>query len=160
MSCDGMAEPSHAQLGYLWTPQELAARADVVAVVEVAATRDTGRTSNHPSLRPRLPVVEMEADLRVLAWLKPSGPPDPASRAVTLLYFRHAVESGSREPSSQPGTAPRGLVNAGTTLQLETGRSRYLVYLSRTADGRYEPLSGHTFPTTSVLRLCESDRPC
>ena len=36
--------PAAAQVGYLWTPQELTAKADVVAVVEVISVQDTGRT--------------------------------------------------------------------------------------------------------------------
>jgi hypothetical protein len=63
------AMPAWAQVGYLWTPEELTAKADVVVIVEIVTTRDTKGT-NHPSLRPALPVVEMEAELRVLAWLR------------------------------------------------------------------------------------------
>ena len=149
-----------AQVGYLWTPEELTAKAGVIAIVEVISTRDTGRTQVHPSLQPRLPVVEMESELRVLALLKPpvSGEkPD----TLLLMYFRHDMEQWQRENPSPPGTPPRGLVNAGSTLQLPPSRTRYLAFLARTSDGRYQPLSGHTFPTTSVLRLCESvQRPC
>ena len=144
-----------AQIGYLWTPQELAAKADIVAIVQVAAARDTGRRQSHPELTPDLPVVEMEADLLVLACLKAPESAD-AGRSIRLTYFRHDVEQWQRENESPPGVAPRVVVNGGSTLQLERGRSRYLVFLSRRPDGRYEPISGHTFPTTSVLRLCES----
>jgi hypothetical protein len=80
----GWVMPPSAQIGYLWTPEELTAKADVVAVVEVIASRDTGRTHS-PSLSPRLPAVEMEAELRVLAWLKPAGGIQSSSNTLHLI---------------------------------------------------------------------------
>jgi hypothetical protein len=153
----GYVIPAIAQVGYLWTPQELTAKADIVAIIEVISVQDTGRTQSHPSLRPRLPAVEIEAELRVLAWLKPSASSD--SDTLSLVSFRHDMEQWRREHPSPTGA--HALVNSGSTLQLTPGRTRYLAFLSRAADGRYEPLSGHTFPTTSLLRLCEADqKPC
>lgn len=157
----GCAMPAFAQVGYLWTPEELTAKADIVAIVEVITTRDTGRTQSHPSLRPRLPVVEMEAELRVVAWLKPSAGSESSPNTLRLMYFRHDMEQWRRENPSPPGVPPPALVNSGSTLQLTPSRTRYLAFLSRATDGRYQPLSGHTFPTMSLLRLCEADqRPC
>ena len=158
--CVANATLAFAQVGYLWTPEELTAKADVIAVVEVISTRDTGRTQSHPSLQPRLPVVEMESELRVLALLKaPVG--GERLDTLRLMYFRHDMEQWQRENPSPPGTPLRGLVNAGSTLQITPSPTRYLAFLARISDGRYQPLSGHTFPTTSLLRLCESDqRPC
>ncbi len=151
---------ANAQVGYLWTSEELTAKADMIAIVEVISTRDTGRTQSHPSLQPRLPVVEMESELRVLALLKaPLNGEKPDT--LRLMYFRHDMEQWHRENPSPPGTPPRGLFNAGSTLQIAPSRTRYLAFLAPTSDGRYQPLSGHTFPTTSLLRLCEADRsPC
>ena len=140
----GYVIPAFAQVGYLWTPQELTTKADVVAIVEVISVRETGRTQGHPTLRPRLPVVEMEAELRVLAWLKASAASDPALNMLRLVYFR------------LEGEPVPALVSAGSTLRLTPGRTEYLAFLARAADGRYEPLSGHTFPTTSLRRLCEA----
>jgi hypothetical protein len=156
--CIGCAVPAFAQIGYLWTPEELTAKADVVAVVEVVRTRDTGRTQSHPSLHPRLPVVEMEAELRVLALLKASVTSEATPDTLRLMYFRPDIEQWQRENPSPPGTPPRGLVNGGSALQLTPSRTWYLAFLSRTPDGRYRPLSGHTFPTKSLLRLSESDQ--
>jgi hypothetical protein len=154
------ATVAFAQVGYLWTPEELAAKADLIAIVEVISTRDTGRTQSHPSLQPPLPVVEMESELRVLALLKaPVGGEKPDT--LRLMYFRHDKEQWQRENPSPPGTPSRGLVNAGSTLQIPPSSTRYLAFLARMSDGRYQPLSGQTFPTASLLRLCESDqRPC
>ena len=151
----GCAMPAWAQVGYLWTPEELTAKADAVAIVEVVTTRDTKRT-HHPSLRPPLPVVEVEAELRVLAWLKPPASAAPPS-TLRLSYFRRDEEQWQRENPATPDGPPPGLVNAGSTLVLTAGRSRYLAFLSRASDGRYQPLSGQTFPATSLLRLCEAD---
>lgn len=155
------ATSAFAQIGYLWTPEELTAKADMIAIVEVISTRDTGRTQSHPDLLPRLPVVEMESELRVLALLKAPVSGEKLPDTLRLMYFRHDMEQWQRENPSPPGTPPRGLVNAGSTLQIAPSRTRYLAFLARMSDGRYQPLSGHTFPTTSLLRLCESDqRPC
>ena len=152
----GCARPAWAQVAYLWTPDELTAKADAVVIVEVVATHDTKRT-HHPSLRPTLPVVEVEAELRVLAWLKPPAGPAPPPSVLRLSYVRHDEERWRRENPATADAPPRGLVNAGSTLVLTAGRSRYLAFLSRGPDGRYQPLSGQTFPATSLLRLCEAD---
>jgi hypothetical protein len=152
----GCAMPAWAQVGYLWTPEELTAKADAVVIVEVVATRDTTRT-HHPALRPPLPVVEVEAELRVLVWLKPLAGPAPPPSTLRLSYFRHGAEQWQRENAATADGPPRGLVNAGSSLVLTAGRSRYLAFLSRGSDGRYQPLSGQTFPATSVLRLCAAD---
>ena len=154
------ATPAFAQLEYLWTPEELTAKADVIAIVEVIGTRDTGRTQSHPSLQPRLPVVEMESELRMLALLKAPAAGEKLD-TLRLMYFRLDMEQWQRENPTLPGMPPRGLVNAGSTLQIAPSPTRYLAFLTRIADGQYEPLSGHGFPTTSLLRLCESTRkPC
>jgi hypothetical protein len=157
----GWVMPASGQVGYLWTPQELTSKADVVAIVDVVTTQDTGRRRSHPSLRPRLPVVEMEAELRVLAWLKRPAGNDSAPRTLKLMYFRQDMDQLLREQPSSAGGPPPVLVNSGSTLMLTPSPAQYLVFLSRAADGRYEPLSGHTFPTTSVRRLCEAAHtPC
>ena len=152
----GCTMPAWAQVGYIWTPEELSAKADAVAIVEVVATRDTTRTS-HPSLRPPLPVVEVEAELRVLAWLKPPASAAPLLSTLRLSYFRRDEERWQRENPATADGPPRGLVNGGSTLVLTAGRTRYLAFLMRASDGRYQPLSGQTFPATSLLRLCEAD---
>jgi hypothetical protein len=109
------------------------------------------------SLRPPMPIVEMEAELRVLAWLKPSAARAPLPSTLRLTYFRHDEEQWQRENPSTPDAPPRGLVNSGSTLRLSGHRTRYLAFLSRALDGRYQPLWGQTFPMTSLLRLCEAD---
>ena len=152
----GCAAPAWAQVGYLWTPEELKTKADAVVIVEVVTTRDMRRT-HQPSLRPPLPVVEVEAQLRVLAWLKHPAGTAPFPSMLRLSYFRHDEEQWQRENPAPPDGPPRGLVNAGSTLVLTAGRTRYLAFLMRASDGRYQPLSGQTFPATSLLRLCDAD---
>lgn len=151
----GCAMPAWAQVGYLWTPEDLTAQADAVVIVEVVTTRDTKRT-HHPSLHPPLPVVEVEAELRVLVWLKPPASAAPFRPTLRLSYFRRGDEQWQRENPAPPVGPPLGLVNAGSTLVLTAGRIRYLAFLTRSSDGRYQPLSGQTFPAASLLRLCEA----
>jgi hypothetical protein len=152
-----------AQVGYLWTATELHAKAQVVAVVEVAAVGETGRRTAHPTLQPRLPVIELETRLRVLTLFKaPVSMESSALQTLTLVFLRLDIGQCRHEQQSPLGAPPPSLMNAGSQLHLETGAGhQYLVYLSRRADGRCEPLSGHTFPTDSVFRLCEThQRPC
>ena len=87
--------PAYGQVGYLWTPEELTEKADIVAIVDVISAQDTGRTQRHPSLRSRLPVVEMEAELRVLAWLKPSAGSNSAPNTLRLVSSATTWSSGS-----------------------------------------------------------------
>ena len=74
---------SSPQVGRLWTFNELTSASDLVLVAKVVETHDTGRTTIHPGLRPDLPVVEMETELRVLTIRKGGG--SSISRLPTSL---------------------------------------------------------------------------
>ena len=65
-----IARAADAQIGYLWTIDELKAKADLVVIAELRATSDTGRRADHPELRPAFPVIEMESEFEVLTVLK------------------------------------------------------------------------------------------
>src|SRR2546421_1530837 len=58
------------QIGYLWSFEELTAEADLVVIAERVGTDDTGRRTEHPDLKPGLPVVELATVFKVLAVLK------------------------------------------------------------------------------------------
>lgn len=139
------------QIGYHWSFEERTARADLIVVAEPIATKDTGRRTVHPSLQPDLPVIELETEFKVLATLKGQIAP-----VVRLKHYRIDMDEWNRR------NAPKGgLVNGGTELSFVTSKEHkesYLLFLTWTDDGRFESLSGHTFPTDTVFRLSEADR--
>jgi len=152
-----IARGASAQIGYLWTIDELKAKADLVVIAELRATNDTGRRTDHPKLRPAFPVIEMESEFEVLTVLKSDArAASAAATRVTLKYYRHDLDRWQREHPPQPGLPPQGAINSGSTLTFTSGHGPYLLFLARRPDGAYEPLSGHTFPTDSVYRLEKS----
>jgi len=139
------------QIGYHWSFAERTAKADLIVIAEPIATKATGRRTVHPSLQPDLPVIELETELQVLVTLKGQVGP-----VVRLKHYRIDMDEWNRRNASKSG-----LVNRGSELTFVTSKERkdpYLLFLTRTDDGRFEPLSGHTFPTDTVYRLSEGDR--
>jgi len=132
--------PAGAQVGYLWSYEELLQKADVVLIAECQGTSDTGRHRPHPELKPALPVLELQTVFRVSAVVK--GVQAVAIGAdVRVRHYRWDDE------------VPRGgIVNGGSWLRLQAQRN-YLLFLLKATDGVYEPLSGHAFPAKSVLLL-------
>lgn len=142
----GMPAAAGAQVGYLWSFEERHAKADLVVIAEPIATKDTGRRTAHPSLKPDLPVVELETELKVLTTLKGQSEP-----TIRLKHYRIDMDEWRRRNGGNAG-----LVNAGSELSFDatTGQKpAYLLFVIDTNDGRFEPLSGHTFPTETVFRL-------
>jgi hypothetical protein len=135
-----------AQVGYLWTFEERHAKADLIVIADPIATKDTGRRTVHPSLRPDLPVIELETELKVLTTLK--GQSDPVIR---LKHYRIDMDEWRRRNG-----ADSGLLNAGTQLSFDVAsrqKTAFLLFLTPIDGGQFEPLSGHTFPTEAVFRL-------
>jgi hypothetical protein len=137
----------HAQIGTLWSMQDLHAKADLVVVAEFVKTTDTGRKVAHPGLKPGFPMVEMQSEFRVALVMKGDVTP------VALMHYRHDMDQWRLDHPQEPGKPPQGVVNAGSALSFSAGREQYLMFLKRLPDGRYEPLSGHVFPTDSVFVL-------
>jgi hypothetical protein len=133
-----------SQAAYSWTFEELTARADLVAIAQHVSTEDTGRRP-HPDLTPDTAVAEMRTELRVLQVLKGTGPNQLRPGATILLRHYRRL----------PGA---GVLNGGSTLEFGAAARPYLVFLTRQADGSYEPLSGHTFSADSIFLLGRSDQ--
>ena len=149
-----------AQIGYLWSFEELAARADLVVIARRVRTDDTGRRAEHPQLSPDLPVVELQTTFEVLAVLKADPRPASSDRSrVRLKHYRLDWDEWLRRNPTQPGLPPRGLVNAGSYLDFALVEGAQLLFLARAEGGAYEPLSGHAFPTDSVYELRKPGRP-
>jgi hypothetical protein len=130
----------HAQIGTLWSLDRLATKADCVVIAEHLQTRDTGRRTMHPELKPAFPVVELESTFTVLAVLKPCVTQTSVAQDIKIRHY-----------APTPAEAAR-LINGGTTLNFTVG-ARYLMFLKLADGSRYEPLTGHSFPTDSVYRL-------
>ena len=138
------------QIGYLWTFEELTSKADLVVIAEPVRTEETGNRTEHPNVKPGLPVLELLTTLRVMAVLKADPRPGASGFAeVRLKHYQIDNDEWLRRNRSQASDSPGGLVNAAS----------YLLFLTRGAADSYEPLSGHTFPTKSVYRLREFVRP-
>jgi hypothetical protein len=147
----------NAQVGYLWTMDDLEAKADLVVIAELRDTKDTGRRTNHPEVRPALPVIEMQSEFEVLAVLKASAQdkslPSAVGARVWVMYYRHDWDQWHRDHRPEGGLPPPGVVNTGSSLNFTAGEGPYLLFLAKGSNGLYEPLSGHTFPTDSVYLL-------
>lgn len=142
----GMPAATGAQVGHLWSFEERHSKADLIAIAEPIATKDTGRRTAHPSLKPDLPVIELETEFKVLTTLKGQSGPN-----IRLKHYRIDMEEWRRRHGENAG-----LVNAGSELSFDatTGpKPAYLLFVIDTNDGRFEPLSGHAFPTETVFRL-------
>ena len=139
------ASHAHAQLGYLWTYEELLQKADVAVIADCMDTVDTGWVRPHPELTPASVVHELRTSFRVSAVLK-GRRSDAAGGKLRLRHFRYTADA-----------LRGGLVNGGTWLSLRRGGS-YLLFLADGGDGVYEPLSGHTFPDDSVFLLARASR--
>jgi hypothetical protein len=132
----------HVQVGYLWTFDELATKADCVVIAEHIRTKDTGRRTTHPQLTPGYPVVELETALKLLAVLKPCSQTE--SKVGMIVTLKHYAPDRERIEG--------GLVNGGSALAFSAGAA-YLMFLKHSEGSVFEPLSGHTFPTTSIYRV-------
>lgn len=142
------------QVGYLWSFEELTTKADLVVIAEHVATEDAGRRTEHPNLKPGLPVMEFATAFQVLAVLKLDARATSldASR-VRLKHCRIDWDEWRRRNPPRPGVPPPGLVNAGSVLDFSNDAGPYLLFLRRGSGDIYEPLSGYTFPTDSVYPL-------
>lgn len=141
------------QIGYLWTFRELTDKADAIVIAEPRQTTAARRT-DHPDFQPRLPVLELTTTLAILSVIKPVQAATGAiGSELRLLHYRVDLEEWRRMRPAKPDEPPAGLVNAGSTLRFEDDKGPYLLFLKRAGDDRYEPLSGHVFPTDSVFLL-------
>jgi hypothetical protein len=138
--CAALSPPARAQVGYLWSYEELLQKADLVVIAECESTLDTGRRRPHPGPKPSTPVAELQTVFRISAVLK-SPHPVPVGANLRLRHYRFT-----------PEVLRHGLLNAGSWLRLQAQR-HYLLFLTNAAGGVYEPLSGPTFPTDSVYLL-------
>jgi hypothetical protein len=153
----GSKPDATAQIGYLWTYDELLEKAHVVVIARCLATRDTGSQPIHPGLPSGLPVVEMHTRFQLEAILKTTDPhPVGLGPEFRLRHFRLDMDRWRRDHPAEPGMPPPGLLGGIGALTLLEGRS-YLLFLTKPADGLHEPLSGVTFPTDSVLLLEKSN---
>jgi hypothetical protein len=152
-----MGRATNAQIGGILTMSDLEAKADVVVIAELLDTKDTGRQTNHPELRPAFPVIEMQSEFEILAVLKPNARdtslPGAVGTRIRVMYYRHDWDRWRRDHPPEPGLPPTGVVNTGSSLNFTGDGGPYLLFLAKGSNGPYQPASGHTFPTDSVYLL-------
>lgn len=142
-----------SQIGRLWTFGDLLTASDIVVIGKAVDVRDTGRRSTHRELRPGVPVIEMEADIHVLAVLKRPQMQEADVGRLVLHHYRLNLGEWRRQHPAASGQPPSGLLNAGEYLTLNSTEETYLFFLTRAGAGGWEPTTGHTFPNQSVFAL-------
>jgi hypothetical protein len=127
-----------AQIGYLWSPEELRAKSVVVAIATPVRTIETGVKTELRELKPAFPVIELRTEFKVLSILKG----DPAQTTLAVRHYR-------RDDSRLPG----GVINGAHPLSFAEPGSQYLLFLRQDQDQSFIPTSGHVFPNDSVFLL-------
>lgn len=141
------------QIGYLWSMEELAARADTIVIAEHTGTADARHAVVHPELKPALPAVQMESVFTVLAVLKTGRNGAVSGGALRLKHYRVDLEESRRREGRS-----RGLLDAGTSLDFGQDKGPYLLFLTALEGDLYRPVSGFAFPTASVRVVRSMDR--
>ena len=122
------------------TYQEMNAKADLVVVATPISVRDTGEKAIFENST--MPAIVMEATFTSEVVFK------GAARAATfvLRYYRY-------------NPAPDIIVD-GFGLVSFTAESniKYLMFLTKTADGKYVPVNGQSDPDLSILKLDDQFR--
>jgi hypothetical protein len=142
-----------AQLAYLWTFDELAAKADVVVIARPLLTRDTGKSTDLSELSPSLPVVELNTEFTILAALKGG----PLGKTLVLRHYRlnrlkgPCVGCGIQMDFTQGGAAARQCSPGDQSGQPQ--RCTYLMFLAREVDGSFGAVSGRLFPNEAIRKI-------
>lgn len=131
------ATSSTGQVGYLWSPDELRVKSDVVVIAASMGTRATGVRSDLLELRPGYPVIELHTEFKVLSVLKGAL----AQGTFVLRHYR-----------ADPARLSGGTVGGAHPLPVVSG-GHYLLFLRRDAGEIFVPTSGQVFPADSVFTL-------
>jgi len=132
-----VASIAEARLKRSWTYEQLLSEADMVAVVDASPPKDTENTDvflGHP-------VVQILTTLKVHAVLKG----DTKKESLEFVHYRY-------------GKTDRPIINGAQFVHFQAEKTRYpkpkyLVFLKRRKDGRYEAVSGQIDPVDSVRLL-------
>jgi hypothetical protein len=145
-----------AQVGYLWSFDELTAQSEVVVIATPDATQDTGIKAELNDLRPPLPVVELNTEFKILSILK-------GNVSGTTLLMRHyrldtdrirggCANCGSQLDFTTTGRMAVSCRSGDVSAQLPTP-CNYVLFLKRDAMGVFVPTSGQVFPGNSVFAV-------
>jgi hypothetical protein len=154
------AQAAGACIREVWASSKLLEKADLVVIARLTSTRDSPNSDKPPALFPNL--VGVDSTFHVLAVLKGKA----RKKELVLFHFRYRTEKDKRKPTGS-GVSPRpemvrlvslqtpeidgpGLLDFGTRRSKE---ARYLLFLKKRRDGRYECVSGQIDPDVSVSGL-------
>ena len=143
-----------AQVGYLWSFDELTAQSEVVVIATPGATQDTGIRTELSDLRPPLPVVELNTEFKILATLKGNVP----GGTLVMRHYRldtdrirgGCINCGSQLDFTTTGRMAVSCRSGDVSTQLPTP-CNVLLFLKRDTVGVFVPTSGQVFPGHSVL---------
>jgi hypothetical protein len=134
-----------------WTPQELFDEADIVVTATASKPTKTENTDNFES--DFLQQYESELDVESVLKGKEIASDTRKKKTVKVVHFRYRADA-----KTTLGNGPLFAVMGTTTYSVEHGKPikpKYLLYLRKRKDGRYEPVSGNHNPVNSIIRLLE-----
>jgi hypothetical protein len=134
--------PASARIVQPWPAAKLTEQADLIVIARPTATGDAAKSDKPPKGYDDL--VGTDTEFKVLAVLKGKL----EGEKLALFHFRHPL---SKTSSQSPEVDGPGLVAFDPKAQ--DGRSRYLLFLKKRKDGRYECVSGQVDPDSSVAAL-------
>lgn len=148
---------SHAAPVEDWDMERLATEADVIAIGTLTSCTDLTRTDSPRSD----PLVRVASKFHVEAVLKGQH-----TGSLTIIHFRHVT------PEELPAGELTGIFNGPRLLVFDTdlkedvsepqeqrtaerpsSQARYLLFLKRREDGKYEPVSGQADAIDAAYRL-------
>jgi hypothetical protein len=145
-----------------WPAAKLAERADVVVIARFISTKDAKNTDKAPEPFPDL--VGVESTFRVLAVIKGKL----ERKQIVVFHFRYPKaarhEKGANNVSRDADEVKARLVSFRQTPDIDgpcllrfepdpDDPPRYLMFLKKRKDGRYECVSGQVDPNVSVNKL-------
>jgi len=145
------APPVATHSGKEWTYPEMIEKADLVVIGEWSATKEIDERSELPGSAPRVKVIGVTTEFEASLVLK--GPKNV--KKFGLHHYKFQYEDDAIRPY-----APQ-LVRILEPVHRDgvdyPGGGRFLLFLSKEADGRYAPVTGQTNPgVQSVLNLAEA----
>jgi hypothetical protein len=143
---------AETRIGEPWPAAKLTEKADYIVIGRVVSTGDAKVSDKPPKSFEHLGLVGVDSKFRILAALKGSI----RDKELVLFHFRSARKPAEKEP--------RGLVSIRQTPDVDgpclirfdpqgEKDARYLMFLKKRPDGRYECVSGQVDPDMSVSKL-------
>lgn len=142
-------EGENRRFAQSWTYQQILHKADLVVIATWVSKRDTDERITLPDIEPPIRVIGMTTEFEISLVL--NGPKDV--KKLRLHHYKFQSEDDALR-----AYAPQ-LVRIPAPVQEKDGSQypgggKFLLFLTKEADGRYAPVTGQTDPAVfSVLQL-------